>query len=130
MYMRNVYLDAFVNPFKTDHTCEWINRHVDAIHSPNPGFERAIVSLLSGWLRYPDAHKSHYHSGIGEDRILGGEWARMGGALRGLLNDETGRLDRFTLGRLICETLKAERFELDEYSPIPTHDIGFGWSVG
>jgi len=74
----------------------------------------AIVSLFSGRLKYADEHKWKYHSGIGEDGLLGDEWAKIGGALRGLLNGETGRFDCGTLDKLIADTLRAEGFDPDK----------------
>ncbi len=49
-----------------------------------------------------------------DDGVLGDEWAKIGGALRGLLNGETGRFDCGTLDRLFCETLRSEGLDPDQ----------------
>lgn len=49
--------------------------------------------------------------GIGEDYVLGPEWATIGRALLALLNGETGRLDCGTLDGIIRDTLRAEGTE-------------------
>lgn len=85
----------------------WTSRHCAAIMSPRDPFERALVELLTGWLRYADAHESAYGSPVGDDGVLGLEWARIGEALRGLLNGHLGRLDGGTLDSLIARTLEA-----------------------
>jgi hypothetical protein len=89
-------------------------RHVIAVRLPQDGFEQALVDLFSGWLRYADSHKQQYGSGIGEDMILGAEWSKIGSALRGLLNGETGRFDCGLLDSLIAKTLRDEGFDPDE----------------
>ena len=69
------------------------------------------MELLSGWLRYADAHRGAYESGIGADYVLGPAWAQIGAGLRALLNGELGRLDGGTLDGLLCSTLTAEEFD-------------------
>ena len=89
----------------------WSARHRAALRAPRGPFEPAYVHLLRGWLCYADAHREQYHSGIGDDGVLGPHWARIGADLRGLLNGELGRLDGGTLDGLICRTLEAEGFD-------------------
>lgn len=90
----------------------WAERHAAAMHSPK-GCEFGVVTMLRGWLEYGEQHRNRYESGIGEDGVLGKEWAAIGAALRGLLNGELGRLDAGTLDKLLCHTLEAEGFDPD-----------------
>jgi hypothetical protein len=70
----------------------------------------ATKLLIRGWALYADAHRERYGSGIGDDGVLGPEWAKMGEAIRGLLNGDIGSLDAGTLDAFIGETLRAEGF--------------------
>ena len=92
----------------------WKERHAAALASPRSGFERALTGMLAGWLRYADAHRNQYESHIGNDGVLGDEWARIGAGLRGLLNGALGRFDAGTLDSLIADTLRAHDFDPDE----------------
>lgn len=67
--------------------------HREALKSPTPGFEAAIVGMLRALAQYADAHRQRYGDTIKEDRIIGEYWHWLGEALIGLLNGETGRLD-------------------------------------
>ena len=69
-----------------------------------------LISMLDGWLAYADHHHRQYESSIGEDYVLGPEWAAIGRALLGLLNGVIGRLDCGTLDGLIRGVLAAEGF--------------------
>jgi hypothetical protein len=107
-------------------TTGWKTRHLDAIRGLGHwrsgtgeslyirNQEQAIVSMLRGWLDYARAHRARFESGIGEDGVLGPEWAALGAAIRGLLNGETGRLDCGTLDTILCDTLTAEGFNPDQ----------------
>jgi hypothetical protein len=74
----------------------WQDRHDAAIDAPK-GFEVPIVAMLKGWALYAERHKAEYDSLIGDDGVLGSEWAEIGKALLGLLNGQLGRLDGGTL---------------------------------
>lgn len=88
----------------------WVARHLEALRFPE-GPEVPLVALLRGWIDYANTHRNRFECGIGEDGVLGPEWERIGNALLGLLNGETGRLDCGTLDGLIRRTLDAEGFE-------------------
>ncbi|HEX8465298.1 MAG TPA: hypothetical protein VF627_11845 [Abditibacterium sp.] len=88
-------------------------RHSMAVFCPLEGWEKAFVKLLSGWLRYADAHQAAYKSGIGADYVLGPAWAGIGSHLLTLLNGSLGRLDPGTLDSLIRRILQAEKFDPD-----------------
>ena len=91
----------------------WAASHQWAIACPKEGYEKALVQMLSGWLRYADAVQADWDAGIGKDGVLGPLWAQIGSQLRGLLNGELGRLDGGSLDRLLCRTLEAEGFDPD-----------------
>lgn len=91
---------------------DWANRHNEAIAFPR-GAERPIVRLLEGWMDYQEQHRKRFESGIGEDYVLGQEWAKIGLSVRALLNGETGNLDCGTLDAAILYTLTAEGFDED-----------------
>ncbi len=93
---------------------EWRLRHAAAIVSPH-GPEVGIVHLLRGWLAYADCHLRRYESTIGEDGFLGPEWAKIGGAIRDLLNGELGRLDAGSLDTIICNRLEENGFSPEDY---------------
>lgn len=92
---------------------EWLRRHLWAIGNPRTEFERALVGMLLAWLAYADAHESAYGSAIGEDGVLGPEWAAIGVALHGLLNGDLGELDGGTLDRLLCAVLTQHGFDTE-----------------
>lgn len=91
----------------------WSQRHLSAIARPNDSFESAVVPLLRAWLDYADAHQNAYGSEIGEDSMLGPNWARIGSGLRGLLDGNIGRLDANTLDRILVNTLTDQGFDPD-----------------
>lgn len=74
-------------------------------------FERAIVDMIYALARYADDHHGRYESGIGQDGVLGADWAQAVNAVRGLLNGETGRLDCGTVDGLLCKMLELEGVE-------------------
>lgn len=94
----------------------WKERHRDAVQRPKAGYEFALVEMLSGWLRYADAVQNRWESGIGQDGVLGSEWAAIGSGLRGLLNGELGRLDGGTVDALLVNALQEEGFDPDNIS--------------
>lgn len=67
--------------------------HREALKSPAPGFETAIVGMLRALAQYADAHRQRYGGNIREDYVIGDSWQSLGRALLGLLDGETGRLD-------------------------------------
>lgn len=89
----------------------WAKEHECAVYHPREDSERAIVELFTGRLRYADAHRRRYESGIGCDGVLGEEWAAIGKSLIGLLNGECGRLDCGTLDSLARNVLHSEGFD-------------------
>ncbi len=93
-------------------TATWRLQHQAAVGSPNQ-HESGVVRMIAGWLDYADEHRRQYTSGIGEDGVLGPDWAALGAAIRGLLNSDLGRLDRGTLDSIIYETLIDEGFDPD-----------------
>ena len=112
--MQNSYLNAFKRPDLKSRYCDWTEGHLAAVANPYHGFEYALAQMFSGWLRYADEHKRRYLNGIGGDMFLGDEWAKIGDALRGLLNGETGRFDCGLLDSLVADTLRAEGFDPDK----------------
>jgi hypothetical protein len=91
----------------------WADRHLMAVTLPNSDYEKAVVEMLSGWLRYADAVQSAWDSSIGNDYVLGPNWAQIGAGLRGLLNGELGRIDAGTLDSILCRTLETQGFDPD-----------------
>lgn len=91
----------------------WRARHVAALQAPRD-FERGIVPLLVGWATYADEHYTRFESVIGDDYVLGPEWAKIGDALLGLLNGELGRLDGGSLDGAIREILRTNGVEIQE----------------
>jgi hypothetical protein len=92
---------------------QWQERHNAAVLSPRPGFERAIITMLRGWLEYADQHFQEYESRITDDGVLGDEWIEIGKAIHGLLNGQTGRIDCGTFSTLIHDTMEANGAERD-----------------
>jgi len=93
---------------------QWRGRHLAAMRDPQAGHEAALVKMLTGWQYYAAAHRARYGSEVGDDGVLGPEWAAIGRALRGLLNGETGRLDCGTLDATILDTLSRAGCSEDE----------------
>ena len=87
-------------------------RHEDAMMRPR-GIERPIAGMLHAWLLYADLHRERFESGIGQDYVLGPEWAKIGAAIRGLLNGDCGRIDCGAVDSVIEATLKDEGFDPD-----------------
>ena len=75
--------------------------------------EHAMAVMLMGWAEYGDAHRAAYRSGIGEDGVLGPEWAAIGRALLGLLNGDLGRLDGGACDGFLRGALEAEDLSAD-----------------
>lgn len=92
---------------------DWQGRHTAAFLDPVTSHERALVFILKGWEEYAEGHEDAYESPIGEDYVLGDDWAKIGFALRGLLNGDLGRLDGGTLDAFICHRLNEAGFDPD-----------------
>ena len=90
----------------------WYERHTQAIGNPQ-GAERGIVELLTGWVTYADRHFAENGKGLSGDAILGPAWARVGSALRTLLNGDCGRLDCGTIDSMIHDTLTKHGYDPD-----------------
>jgi hypothetical protein len=91
----------------------WQERHNKAWANPAKWQEKAIVHLLKAWFEYESIHAALYDSKIGNDGVLGPEWARIGAAIRGLLNADCGRLDCGTLDGAICRELERQGYNPD-----------------
>ena len=111
--MKKLYKGKLFERPKYSNASGWVDQHMRAVNQPKPGLEKTFIEMLSGWLGYADAHEQEYSSGIGEDRVLGPQWAQIGAALRDLLNGDTGRLDCGTLDSLIVNTLESQDFNPD-----------------
>ena len=107
------YLDRLNFAADYPDTTGWRTRHVSAIVAPVKA-ERPIVHMLKAWLEYADTHEAAYETRIGDDYVLGPQWAAIGGAMLALLNGDLGRLDGGTLDGIIRDTLSAEGFNPDE----------------
>lgn len=90
----------------------WGMRHAEAWIIPH-GSEVGIVGMIRAWAKYADQHRTRYESSIGDDGVLGVEWANIGRALLGLLNGELGRLDGGTLDGTIRDILSGEGCDPD-----------------
>ena len=86
----------------------WKARHQSALHSQP---HQHIVLMLRGWCSYADRHRKRFESSIGEDYVLGPDWARLGKALHGLLNGDTGDLDCGTLSTIIHDNIAEAGFD-------------------
>jgi hypothetical protein len=91
---------------------QWRERHIEAFEHPI-GFERAMVCMITGWLRYADLHFSRYEALLSDDAFLGPVWEQMGLNIRSLLNGECGRLDCGTLDHVLVEALEDHGFKVD-----------------
>ena len=100
-------------PPRAGDTTGWRERHNEAVARPT-GVERPIVALINTWIDYAQAHEKAYESSIGEDGVLGPQWAKIGAALRMLLNGDLRRLDGGTLDKCIGDALHDAGFNPDE----------------
>lgn len=98
------------NP-RLPNTGNWQGRHNNAVTAPRAGFEASLVAMLRGWATYAAAHEQAYESRVGDDGVLGPEWAAVGNAMLGLLNGDLSRLDAGTLDGFIRDTLAANGVE-------------------
>jgi hypothetical protein len=99
--------------------------HAEALRSPKPGFETAILSLYRGIAEYAEAHSKEYGSIIAQDYVIGEAREQLGQGFIGLLNGELGRFDGGTFDgqiRLLIEqggTSEATRRVRESLSPKP-----------
>lgn len=100
--------DIYWVPSTPDDT-GWKTRHQRAIFDPKE-FEQPIITMLHGWLIYAERHQKQYESPIGDDGVLGVEWAHIGRGILGLLNGDCGRLDCGTLDTIIRDNLAEQGF--------------------
>ena len=102
------------NPSVNGNIGNWKQRHNEAITAATRGvhttFEGPMVRMMTGWATYAADHHNRFESAIGEDYILGVEWLKIGKALLGLLNGETGRLDCGTCDGFIRDTILENGF--------------------
>ena len=66
--------------------------------------------MAKGFAQYAETHQRQFESTIGEDYVLGPEWAQIGKGILGLLNGETCRLDCGTVDGFIRDTFTANGF--------------------
>jgi hypothetical protein len=97
---------------KLPDTTGWQARHLSALRAPSTS-ERPIVAAFAAWIEYARAHEVRFHSGIGDDGVLGPAWAQWGVALRTLLNGDCGRLDCGTLDGILYHNLINQGFDPD-----------------
>ena len=112
--MKKLYRERLFERPKYSNASGWVDQHMQAVSQPRAGLEKTFIEMLSGWLGYADAHSQEYSSSIGEDGVLGAQWAQIGAALRSLLNGDMGRLDCGTLDSLIAKTLESQDFNPDQ----------------
>ena len=75
-------------------------------------FEQSLQKILQGWDAYRIAVRAQSEgaAGIGDDYVLGPEWAAIGKGLLGLLNGETGRIDCGSFDGYVRKLFVAEGF--------------------
>jgi hypothetical protein len=101
-YVREAHLFLNQKGETMPNTGDWQGRHTAAwFGGSSNGFARCIRNMISVWCTYAEQHQRRYESPIGEDGVLGAEWARMGKSILGMLNGETGNLDCGTVDGLI-----------------------------
>lgn len=102
---------------KYPNTGGWQDRHDTEWRSVGAGrvsHGACIAAMLKSWQGYAIAHKARFDVPLGEDYVLGAEWARIGGALRGLLNGLTDNLDCGTVDAFILNTAKQHGITEDQ----------------
>jgi hypothetical protein len=72
---------------------------------------RAIRSMLEGWARYADVYVDRYDSKVGEDGVIGEQWASIGKALYRMLDGDLGGFDGFSLARNIVDIMTENECE-------------------
>jgi len=90
----------------------WALRHELAWREPQ-GPETGIVGMVRAWQLYGARHMARNGAGLSADAFLGPEWARIGAALRELLNGDCGRLDCGTVDALIADELMRQGYDPD-----------------
>jgi len=92
-------------------TVGWKARHLRAVHGAHP-----VAVMLRAWCAYAEEHREKFESDIGHDYLLGPHWARLGKALHGLLNGDTGGLDCGTLSSIIQDNLDEQGYNFEHIS--------------
>lgn len=110
--MKNDYTALLDTPVPEQQPQWHRDAHKDALQNPRPGFERAFVRMLRGWIEYAEAHAIRYEDGIGNDYVMGDEWTTIGNSLRALLGGEVGRLDCGTISSIIVQIMTKEKVEV------------------
>ena len=95
-------------------TTTWKERHTDALVTPYPGVESALVNILRALDHYDRYYSSRFGSAIANDYILGAAWLEIAKAARTLLNGELGRFDAGTLDKMILAHVEDAGFTEDE----------------
>lgn len=95
---------------KQDPFAAQLARHVEAVAAPR-GVERPILRMIEAWEAYRTEYARTLEAPIGDDGVLGEEWAAIGDAIHALLNGPTGRLDCGTLSTRIRVAQAKEGFE-------------------
>jgi hypothetical protein len=75
---------------------------------------RALRAMLEGWARYADIYRDRYESSVGDDGVLGDEWAAIGRALYAMLCGELGGFDAGSLSTNIREILEDNGYTLED----------------
>lgn len=77
--------------------------------------ERAVRKAIEGWSAIAESHQDLYGTPIGDDAMMGKEFARMGRALRVMLTDgELCRFDGGTIDRLLYSIANEAHIDLDD----------------
>lgn len=82
-----------------------------------------LLTAMDGMLRYAKAYRKHFDSPLGEDGVLGSEFAKVISGLRGLLNGDgavamerditTDSKDNGVIEALYCECCKVAGIDGD-----------------
>lgn len=88
----------------------WGARHVEAFQAAT-GTPGAIAALVRDAAEYADGYRAAFGSDIGEDGVLGEEWARILRGIIGLLNGDCGQLDCGTLDSLLRDMARSQGYD-------------------
>ena len=104
-----------ITTINTNSLTGWESSHNAACLHPREGLERAVIDMLSGWIRYGHVYNSFYERTIVNEGNLGKHWAKMGISLRRVLKAYLGpRLDGETLELQLNNALAAQGFDPDK----------------
>jgi hypothetical protein len=103
-----VGLDPLLYPSPKE---DWQKLHNKAVLHPEGFHEQAIVAMLVGWIGYSRAYYDKFGFEIGSNPLVGRSWAKVGYEYKLLIScNETGRLDRGWLEKVINKRLRSEGF--------------------